>query len=228
MLVCSKCGTQNEFGRVFCGRCGTKLELTDVTTEALVEEYKWEAYLAYWPYVAALVLLIIVGVVGMAFWAQTELLGEKGTRFGGQRVATKLEQMKRMGGNQTLKVDFPEKDINGYFEFFKPKGVVADSVSVGVSDTAFTVRIVRKLGSMGVAKIRVEPTVSYDFVCVPVGERVAVSQAKMGHLPLVGPLRTSAIRSNLKVFSSQAEWQAFQNVSTLQIANKAVVMELRK
>jgi hypothetical protein len=214
MIICSRCGNQNPLGRVFCGTCGAKLDLTHMTTEnvsqmtrrARIFNVKWLSY------IASVILVVLLILAGLAIWADTEVIGKEGTRLGGDRVGSGLRLMSELKAGRTLNREFPEDDINGYFKFMKAQSLEVDSVTVQVTSGRFQVHVVRTLTSIRIGTFSFQPKVSYDLYCVPVGGRVRIVGARIGHLRWLGPARSSIIGRVYHLFSSQKEWAAFENL----------------
>jgi hypothetical protein len=230
MVTCKKCGNENPLGRVFCVKCGTKLDLTHMTSEHVQEIQKtWsDPLVKYWPKAAAAIVVLCLVLVGLAFWPDSELIGKKGNRQEGKKVETAMTSIKSMKTGATTTMAFTEEEINGYFDFFKTKGMGMQSVSVSVMDGYVFVRIVKPLQSIPIPKFQVSPVMSYELQCVPSGGQLWPASVKVGHLSMFGPLKTSAWRSVYGIFAKELEWANMNSISDVKCAAGKITIQVVK
>jgi hypothetical protein len=230
MVTCKKCGNENPLGRVFCVKCGTKLDLTHMTSEHVQEIQKtWsDPLVKYWPKAAAAIVVLCLVLVGLAFWPDSELIGKKGTRLDGHKVESAMASVKTMRTGATATMSFSEEEINGYFDFFKTKGMALQSVSVSVMDGYVFVRIVRPLQSIPIPKFHVSPIISYELQCQPYGGQLVVASIKVGHLSMFGPLKTSAKRTVYTMLSREPEWANMKFISDIKCVPGRMTIQLVK
>lgn len=189
MLICTECGKDNQLGRVFCASCGAKLDLSGMTSDAIIETQSSGGVVKrHWAKVVVLVVLLIVAIMGLALWPNTAVLGAKGTRNDGRRANTGIRALSKVRRGQKLARKFREKEINGYLSEIKASRWKIRT-SVELHSGYVKVRIVKPLFSKGLnLKGKVfNPKVSYDFACLAISGKLVVKKATMGHLPL-GPL----------------------------------------
>jgi hypothetical protein len=188
-ITCTKCGHQNELGRVFCTGCGKKLDLTHNTS---MEEIKPNVFLMWLKFSSKIALWVVLGAgilgVALAFWpapASTQL----GENRGGTRVEQKAKALRGGTPGVALQASFTERDLNTWLDTNKGRGgysIVAIRLlegrfiikGQGFINLPFTVPGLPAQGipySMGM---------SGRFI----GGRLQVSSRVMGHLPLFGPL----------------------------------------
>lgn len=230
MVTCKKCGNENPLGRVFCVKCGTKLDLTHMTSEHVQEIQKtWsDPLVKYWPKAAGAIVILVIVLVGLAFWPDTELIGKKGTRLDGHKVVNAMESVHGLRTGTTTPMAFNEEEINGYFDFFKTKGMNMQSISVLVMDGYVFVRIVRPLQSIPIPKIQFSPVMSYELECHPYGGMLVVDSIKVGHLSMFGPLKTSALRTLYAIFSKEPEWANMKYISDIKCAVGKITIQVVK
>ena len=65
MLVCKKCGADNPLGRVFCGSCGGKLDMTDITSDTLADQQRASFFVAHYKKFLLVLLLLVLATVGL-------------------------------------------------------------------------------------------------------------------------------------------------------------------
>lgn len=195
-ITCQQCETGNPLGRVFCMKCGAKLDSSAVSQQSMqkqqrpVRAARWGRRLT----VVGLVLLSLA-VVGLALWPRS-IPAEAGTRRAGDATTRKLELIERQmttGGLRLVKQHFTEKDVNGYYVFHtKSRNVLFHAA---FHDGRFSAQAVTqigplKLGGMHTPSLRVTRTVRG----VAQGDSLRVTSGAIGHLPLPGPLRGLAAR----------------------------------
>lgn len=217
MIKCQKCGNDNQLGRVFCGKCGSKLELTAITSET-VAEMEHESWIKkHWWKLLILVVVIVLGVGGLAFWPDSALIGAKGTPGGSKKVEINLKALKGLKTGQGLGPVFREADINGYFEYIMAKKTGIGSMRVVLLPSVLRLKVVNTLFSQKIGDFTFAPKVSYEIQCVAMGTGLAVRKVKQGHLPMVGPLRGMTVRKIYGVFAAQEDWSAFSGLTEVRI-----------
>lgn len=208
MLKCTRCGIENPLGRVFCGSCGSKLDLTGVTGDAIAEEVRPSFVELHYRKAVGVLAVLAVAVVALAFWPNTAPLGEKGTPASPSRTTGKMGVIQTLVSGRSVTVEISEADINGYLSFSRLRKTGIDSCTVRLVPQAFVARLVKPLGSWTAGKFSLSPKISFEVRCVPVGRQLLVSSASIGHLPAVGPLKRMAVGPFLKLFAGgkEAEW----------------------
>ena len=227
-VLCKKCGHDNPLGRVFCGACGVKLDLVDMSSQAVASKQKVSPVIRVGPVVVVLVVAVLLLAAVLAAIPNTGLVGEKGTSSNGQRVVSPLRAMARLGQRRSLGRTFREADINGYLQFNKARDMGLDSMSVKILDGCMIVRVVRTLGPLDLGKFSLGPKLSYDLVCVPVEGGLRVSKASLGHLPMVGPAKSGVVRSVQKRLATQKEWAAFEHLKKIEAKEGTVSVEVAR
>lgn len=228
MLICKKCNAQNPLGRVFCGSCGAKLDLTRMSSDE-VQDLQQVAWIARrWPMVIGILALAIVAMAAAAFVPSGKRIGEAGTAASGGRVTSPLRSLQYVAKGRSIERTFTEAEINGYFRHFKVRKMPVKSVSVASSDGYFAVRIVRAIGPLEIGTVVIEPKISYDLMCVPVGGAIRVRHARMGQMPLLGPLKTLVVRRIHRVFAQEKEWAAFAQVKEIRAEKGKITLRAEK
>jgi hypothetical protein len=229
MIPCKRCGNENPLGRVFCTKCGTKLELTHMTAEHVVEiKRRWsDPIVQHWRKLAAAVAVVAVILVALALWPQTAQIGKEGTRVDGRKVDIGLAGLRTLRTGEVRNLEFTEQDLNGYFKFFKTK-MGADSVSVSLQQGYFIVRIIKPIGTIPTPQYKVELKMSYDLILVPYGGRVMPKTVSMGHLSLFDPVRTSILREIVVMFARENDWTNLRNISDVKALPGKLVLQAKK
>jgi len=229
MIICKRCGNQNPLGRVFCTKCGTKLELSHMTAEHVVEiKKRWsDPIVQHWRKLAALVVAVVIILAALAFWPQTSPIGKEGTRVDGRRVDVGLSSLRIVRPGEVRNLEFTEQDINGYFKFFKTK-MGADSVSVSIQQGYFTARIIKPIATVPIPKVQIDLKMSYDLVFVPYGRNIVPKKVFMGHLSLFDPMRTSVVRNIINMFARENEWTSLKNITDVKALPGKLALQSRK
>lgn len=215
MLICGKCNTQNQLGRVFCSSCGAKLDLSNMGSEAIGAFQKKSTLARFWWIAPAVLGVIILVNLVLALWPASRLIGAEGTRVGGRRVEQQLQAMLQAAPGQAILQEYTEKDINGYFQFFKDGKVGFDSVRVSVQPNAVVVRTSSTLFKIPLGKKPLAMRLTYTVNAVPAGNQMHLVSASIGHLPALGPLRTMVFRKLYGNLSAQREWKGMANLGDI-------------
>lgn len=214
MLTCKHCGTSNPLGRVFCGACGKRLDLSNITSQTVLSSSGSNPLARHWGKLVALFIVVLLGVGSLAFFPRIEPIGTKGSSGDASRIAGPLRQLKTLRPGRTLGAEFSEKGINAYLDrMVRRLGV--ESLSVLVGDSHFGVRLVKALEPISMGSLKFTPRFSFDYVFVPVGPVVRARRASMGRLMLIGPLKHIAVRTLGLLLADQDDWAAFEHVSEI-------------
>jgi hypothetical protein len=184
-MTCPRCGGPIDLGRVFCGSCGAKLDLSHLSHDKIpVPRRSWFPVL--FRVLAPLLILLVVLCVVLALWPRNEPIGKAGTRLGARRADSQLAAAGEMGTGRSLTVWLAEEDVNGYFEFFGDQRLGLQSLRLKTHPGYFEVRCVRSPDTIEIGRIRLGFTLTLDMACVPVGNRIAPRRGSLGHLRLPG------------------------------------------
>jgi hypothetical protein len=228
MLICTKCGNDNPLGRVFCGVCGGKLDLSRMTSEAVQESVKVNWFAVHWPKFAIGVGVIIVMIALLSLWPQSELIGEKGTPNAANKVTATLRVIGQLPAGRSTPAVFTEKDINAFFEYNKKDLKDVSSLTVEVNEGFVRVRMIRPLAKIALLDYALEPKISYDLVLIPFGGVLVPKQATMGHLSMFGPLRKIPVGKLYGLLSAEKEWSSFQYVTDIKVAKKGITLTCKR
>jgi hypothetical protein len=213
-ITCTKCGHQNELGRVFCTGCGKKLDLVRNTSaeelkpNAVAEIAKWVAKIA----IGILLLALILGG-GLAFWG-SPVSTQVGENRGSQRVEQKAKAL--WGGERgvLLQAVFTERDLNTWLDANKGRGGY-DLINLRLLDGRFVIK-----GHGFIALPFTVPGLSAEGIPYSMGMsgrlvkgRLQVTSRVMGHLPLFGPLKGIVDRRLRAVFG---DWLAPERLGAIQ------------
>jgi hypothetical protein len=204
MVRCGKCGIANPLGRVVCGACGAKLDLSQLTSDRFDRARERSDRLRRMRLLIPITVVWAVGCVLLGLWPREERIGKPGTLVGARRVEKHVATLGGIKPGQTLAVWLTEEDVNGYFEFVGAKRLNVESFSVTFEPNRVTARLVRQPTTLSVGIVEFTPRFSLEITGEPAGGRLAVRRASWGHLPLIGPLRGIA---SARVATAFHDWE---------------------
>jgi len=214
MKTYCECGYPNDLGRLFCVRCGVKLDLTRVREEIgldqQVESTKNGLYA-----VALAMVLVAAGLVALLLWPAKPFTGsdaEKGKRDLVDASLNRLQAMAVSGSEPYTHPAMKEQDINAWISSLPARSGFR-SMTVKLSPKRCTLRIVGTRGPYSFLLFQKRVNVraisySRDVSCGMVSNRFAVTGAKIGHLPMVGPLVQKVADNTLGIFDDMPREKA--------------------
>ena len=176
---------------------------------------------------ATVVVLVLLGLVGLALWPNTEPVGKAGKPVTGRRVQSDIKMLERVPKGRVMKRTFTEEGINGYFEFVAKRSLKA-AVTVDVQEGWCLVRVVRNMGKLDLKFYEVDVRLSYDLKCSARGGRLLVKGATMGHMPLFPPFKTIVVKDVYKRVSVLKEWKPLTSLSEISMADEKIVVSYKK
>jgi len=185
MIICGKCGVDNQLGRVFCTSCGAKLDLTNMSSQSITNTNKESWMKAHGKKLGWIPVILLIALAGFVMWPCQGVIGEKGTPAGSKKVEGQLAFAASLkAGQKGGPIVLTEQDINGYIENVMQKKANVSSMSVSLKKGLVSVRMVREFVKLGPVPI----ALSCDAKCLPSGGQLQIAKASLGHVPLVGPL----------------------------------------
>ncbi|MDA0323467.1 MAG: zinc ribbon domain-containing protein [Verrucomicrobia bacterium] len=116
-VPCEQCGHDNDLGRIFCARCGVRLNADALTPDEVARQLKQKRAPKRRKNVLTLIGLLIVAAIGVAFWPTTIGAGPGDPRQG-HAVAAKLETVAvELKSKGSLTRSMSEKDLNAYLAY---------------------------------------------------------------------------------------------------------------
>lgn len=226
MLICKNCGVDNPLGRVFCIGCGGKLDLENMSSDQVAESQKQSFIAVHWPKFVALFVVFLLVLVGLALWPQAGVIGKPGKPNDARRVSSDLRSL--ASASRGIKT-FAEKDVNAYFEFRGKKELKGTVISMDVQKDWCSVRVIRSFGKLDLKFMKIPLNMSYDLKCVPVGGVLHVQSVSMGHMGIVGPLKTVVIKMAYKTVSALKDWKSMKNITKIEMTgDDKIVVTVKK
>ncbi len=218
-LNCQECGHDNELGRIFCGKCGKKLDMSQISREAVFRE---RGNLSFGRIVKWLMLFIVVVAViaaGLALWARDPLREPSRAdqrRIGAHNVRGRLGGVRSalsVGGETSLTL--AADDVNDFLETYYGDRLL--SISARMTSGSMVIRVVDE-HVWTVFDYDIGPLAySYEVRCVPTADGFRITGAAIGRLPLPGPLASPVNRRMADVFeNADLEKELLQNLSALE------------
>ena len=185
-VKCARCGTLNALNRVFCSKCGGKMDLSRITGGQGSDAPLIPRFLRL------LVSVLILAIAGLMFWP-VQPGGAPGSAADARAMTGTFLVFQQAIQNRTV-VDqvVTEAQVNGYLaEILKQNSdaVNSEGFRLGIREinVAFTREdfVVLVLANWGPVSL------SYEIKAVPSVKsgrfEVSVTGARWGHLPLPGP-----------------------------------------
>jgi hypothetical protein len=186
-VKCARCGAANELNRVFCFKCGGKLNLSKIITGGQNSTTRF-----FFGLVRMVGSLLILATAGLMFWP-VEPRGAPGLSADTRAMTGTLQFLQQAVQNRAV-VDrvVTEAQVNGYLaEVLKQNGdaLRSEGFRLGIREinVAFTREdfVVLVLANWGPVSL------SYEIKAVPSVKsgrfEVVVKGARWGHLPLPEP-----------------------------------------
>ncbi len=112
VIVCPQCHQGNELGRIFCSRCGTKLDMTRMTRGNLGRSFDLPVFLR--GAMRVVVCLVLLVLLLLLVWPT----GLAGQRSGADEVTALLGQRQALAhavqDKQAIKLEVSESALNAY------------------------------------------------------------------------------------------------------------------
>ncbi len=228
MIICPKCGAENQLGRVFCGGCSSKLDLDSISRQNISDMTKVSWISQNWKMFLVIPLVLLVVILGLAFWPSVDEIGQKGTPGGSKRVENAL----RMLGNLRVGQVYPlqemrEQDVNGYIEYAK-KEFGATFLRVQLLPGVTVVKLVKPLfKDIKIGSRLFSPKLSFTVYYMPISGKLVSRKATMGHLPL-GPLKGLANGVIAGYVASASELLVLNGATEIKIDQGKVAITVKK
>lgn len=232
-LSCAKCGSVNPLGRVFCGACGGRLDITNMTRGSVSKMSLSLGAIGSSARVLAssiggAVLLVIFVQVVLAMTAQSRLIGVEGRRAGASNVVALARTAGHIGLGQVVGRSLTEADLNGYLYGDTLRRMKVEAFSADILPGGIRVRMLTKMSYIDVGSWRIQPKLSYEVTAIPSGNQLRFRKARIGLLPVFGPLKTHVIRKLYAHLSLLPEWKACASIKEIQVSEDRIDVSIQK
>lgn len=223
---CQRCGTQNPLGRVFCGNCGHKLNMSQVGGNFRQgKRFEWKKLVKVLNWLVAPAVTALIVCTMLKFWPNEVVLPKTLEKSQADALAGQLRGIEEMGLGQSATVVLREDDINAYFKYNRLDEMELEGFRVKLEKGFIEVRT-RKALEMRIGKF--VPRQTYDLLCVPYGRKLLVRKAAAGHLPLWGPFRNKAIREVKQLLLGGPEHKLLKDVTGIEIEKNELRVSIKK
>jgi len=224
MIVCGKCGNQNQLGRVFCSSCGAKLDTNAMTSQAVTEMAKQNFIQKYWKIMVISLVAIILIIMGLSFWPQSAPIGDAGKPAGIQRTKALLDAARTAKAGTKVGPVFKEAELNAYFGA-KAKEWGLKSLSVDLKPYDMHVRMIKPLfNAVTMFGMKFEPTISYDVHFGSSQQYVFPRSASKGHLPMM--TKRGIANKFIALAMSQKEWEGVRKATDVKIEDGQITLTI--
>ena len=190
-VKCAKCNTRNELKSLFCVECGAKLDMRNVQHDDFAKRAKKErsgSLSGVFKVLRLVVLLVLLAGIGLMFWPPP-MVAEVGDASLAAECRNKVARLHEACEDSIgLQMIFTEAEINAYLS----QAAVEQAESGAGRSGGEVVLVLDKEAIEVVTTVKLGPVpLSYMVVGYPVvgGSKFAfeVAQARVGHLPVLGP-----------------------------------------
>jgi len=229
MITCKKCGSENALGRIFCGSCGDRLDLDNMTSDHVDTLTKQEAAAPVKKMIIAAVIVVFLFIIGVALWPQGAPIGTTGNASDGRRADAQIKGAARVTRGER-KFTVNEADLNGYFA---DRGLQAlpsvKSLSVDIGGSQFSVRMVKVLVKLPKVKEKELPplTMSFEVTCEPAEQGVNITGGWLGHLPIAGAAKLLK-PVMLSPFADVKDWAFVTNITSVALEEGKAAVIVKK
>ena len=197
-IRCEKCGTDNRLPALHCRKCGAPLDYAKSERELLASGKKGAVEIAK-TVLQFGVLFLLLGIAGLILWPTRPALDRSGEEIDARRYHMKGELLIDALNRGVARTEaIAARDMNAFFarqvkDSGKGGAMAAKFCGAGVSFEDG-----RGMGWVEMARGPFRLSNEFHFR-ISEGNRIRVTGAKMGHLPLPGALGRvyTALKSNL-------------------------------
>jgi len=201
-IECSKCGFQNELGRIFCAHCGVKLDLSATSVGELRSQREIDVAGLVGRILTPILLGLLILVVAAAVWPDPgpTVLSDKA---GAIQVPIKAKAVRTaITYGKPTKLDLSEGELNGFLEE-RGKNRKIDRLVIDLKPGVFNLYAVQVW--MPITNVTWLAGVRVPFSLGMSGSFhkgvMAVEGAHVGHLPLPGFARSAVVKFFAELFA---------------------------
>lgn len=189
-MNCPRCGHANELGRVFCSKCGVRLDLSRINARVLARGAT-KPHEGLFRMLRVLLLLFLAAVIGLMLWP-AELVGEPGSVRDARRLENKIQGLIRAQDSGLYVFEIvSEREVNAYLaDVLKNNESLSRSEGMRLGIEAIRVQFLPDAMTVVILANWGPARLSYEVRGVPVtgtgAFSVDVQSARWGHLLLPG------------------------------------------
>jgi len=228
MPLCLQCGSDNTLGRVFCFRCGKKLEMSEPTAADLRIRKRTNVASSLAGFMLLVASVLAIGT-GIRLWPEGDPLGLAPSKTGAKRVSLALRGMHLSESAETVGRAFRESDINAYLNQLRAGELGVSGLSVELTPDRIRLRMRQDDKPWNILWMTFHPTFTRDLVLKPVeGGKVEVVAAKIGHLPLPAAFAEPTAKRFRDLFEGEREMLVLKRLQEIELKDRAIALVVGK
>ncbi len=194
-ITCQDCGHNNELGRIFCGSCGKKLDMSQMSQENVERERRRPRIGGRIKGVVLILLIAAIGAAALALWplgplAEDAVLSDPGP------VRGQLSGVwHAVEAGSPMRIVLREQEINSYLDVYRSRANL-QSLQADIQPGIMVVRMIDQWGPWDIGGYYSLGPLQYtcEVRVVPHGKGYKLDGAALGRLPLpdrlAGPVYT--------------------------------------
>jgi len=218
-VPCEQCGHDNDLGRIFCARCGVRLNADALTPTEVARQLKQKRAPQRRKNALMVIGLLIVAAIGVTFWPTT-IDADPGAPRRGHTVAAKLETVAlELTSKGSVTRSLSEKDLNAYLAYVmlrkaeaaarekerkqnpetegakdtRKKKIEAEpdaTVFAALAEGRFQLQVRKSYGPLIVGKYET-PLWHLEYTLAGTADEgvVEITRASLGHVPVLFPFK---------------------------------------
>ena len=227
-IPCTQCGHENELGRIFCGRCGERIDTSQLSPESIARRQRPAQIKAFIKTLAGLIFLAVLGAAAIVFWP-VSVGAPEGKKRPGKHEQTKLEGLHASLQSGTPQIrKYTEKQINHYLAFVNEEEPGRTLVDLTEEGFAFQVR--RGIGVIKIGDFST-PNLQYSYTLMGTIEdgRISFGKVLLGHLPFPGPLKRIFVsKARNRVLKDLEHEAVFDNIANISLDDERLEVTFKR
>jgi hypothetical protein len=164
-----------------------------MSTQAIAKSSEENWFSLHWKnFIIVPLFLVVLAIVGLVLWPNTALIVAKTTTpVSGRKIEGTIASLANLKAGQRIgPYIFTEQELNGYLETVVAKKANITAISVKLTKGLVAASMVKVFAEVGSSKTKtkIPIAISCDAKCLPVGGKLKIEQASIGHMKLFGPL----------------------------------------
>ncbi len=228
-LVCGKCGSTIPIGVVFCPVCGTKADLDGVDNKR-TSGFSVRAIFSRirWGIISLIIITALLVISGLAICPYNKCVGKQGGKQSAEIFINQVKTIKNLSaGINELSIVLTEKEINSYLKNIRIPNIDMDFCCVQIMNDKAHIRSGREVGPFHLLKFTFNIKLTADIWYQYNDNKLSVSKAKLGHLPLFGKYRKIlADKMQTAVLGAPDKNPWLKRIKDIKLQDKKIVLEV--
>lgn len=230
MLTCGKCGDENPLGRIFCGACGSKLDMSGMSAEEVASQPakgKPSASGCSGAIIRMILIVVLVGSAVVCLLPSREPIGEMGTKLATLKIQPALRLFQNSGARRLLGRSFKEADINWYLENVVVRRMNVLNCSVDIQQGLLDIRMNQLLQRFDLGLFSFDLILTFEATYREQGGTLQLTRGRVGKIPLIGVLAVASAKPIENRIKGLKEWEALQHVKSVRADSNALHVKVR-